>query len=100
VYQIAYDILENMTSLKGKMLFSLSALLAIYNLYEIHIVQVVKVPDNPNGYFDLTLPILLVLNLVWAIRSKKRLAYISLALCAVSITGAAIMLSNLNIETG
>lgn len=89
-----------MSSLKGKILLSLSALLAVYNLYEIHVVQVVKIPNNPNFYFDLTLPLLLVLNLVWAVRSKTRLAYISLALCTISIVGAAVMLSNLNIETG
>lgn len=83
---------------KEKVLFYITLLFAVYNLYEINIVIYNHFnttnlnPPSPNGYFDLLLPILFILNLIWFIKARNKISVISSLLCLFSIVAAIVML--------
>jgi hypothetical protein len=83
---------------KEKVLFYLTTLFAAYNLYEIGVVKFSNNANSVNGFFDLLLPLLIIANLVWAVWKRKKMAYISLALCMISILGVIVMLKSVTVS--
>ena len=83
---------------KEKVLFYFTTLFAAYNLYEIGVFKFSNNANSVNGFFDLLLPLLIIANSVWAVRKRKRMAYLSLALCIVSILGVIIMFKSVAVS--
>lgn len=78
-------------TLLEKSLFCVTAALALYNFYELNILLFGN-EKSVNGFFDLSLPIIIIANLFWLIKKGNRIVFMSLILCFGSVVIALFMI--------
>lgn len=62
-----------------------SAFFAVYNLYGWYLVASTQDNKSVNGWPNLLFIIVLIANIVWVFKNKRKIAFIGLMLCAITI---------------